>query len=55
MARKLKPLTRTQTEILQAHGLKPHEWRLVKDLSFSIIVQLRISGEHRVLEKSKKL
>lgn len=55
MARKLKPLTPTQAEILRAHGLKPHEWRLTKELSFSIIVQHRISGEHRVLEKSKKL
>lgn len=51
MARKLKALTPTQKELLRAHGLKLHEWRVTQDLMYSMIVQHRITGEFRVIEK----
>ena len=51
MAQKNATPSKTQAEILKAHGLQPHLYTVVKDLPYSMIVKYRITGEFKVLEK----
>lgn len=43
--------TKEQIEAIRAHSLSPYEWFVLKDLTNSMIVQNRDTGEFRVLEK----
>ena len=51
MAQKNATPSKTQAEILKAHGLQPHLYTVVKELPNSMIVKHRITGEFAVLEK----
>lgn len=47
--------TLEQKNLLQANGLKPYMWLVVKNLPNSLIVTHRVTGEFKVLEKGRKL
>ena len=51
MAQKNASTSKSQAEILKAHGLRPQLYTVVKDLPNSMIVKHRITGEFAVLEK----
>lgn len=51
MAQKNATPSKTQAEILKAHGLRPQLYTVVKELPNSMIVKHRITGEFSVLEK----
>ena len=51
MAQKNATPSKTQAEILKAHGLRPQLYTVVKELPNSMIVKHRITGEFTVLEK----
>lgn len=40
-----------QREVMKRHELQPHMWTVVKELTYSMIVRNRITGEFRVIEK----
>lgn len=52
MAQKNATPSKAQAETLQQHGLLRHEWTVVKELTNSMIVRNRESGEFRVLDKN---
>ena len=52
MAQKNATPTKEQAETMQRHGLLRYEWVVVKDLTNSMIVRNRETGEFRVLEKN---
>lgn len=42
---------REQKDILARHGLRPLEWVVIKELTHSLIIKHRITGEFKVIEK----
>ena len=42
-----------QVEILRRNGMNPVSWVIVKELTFSVIVKHRITGEFKVIDKQK--
>lgn len=51
MAQKNSSPSKSQAEILKAHGLQPHLYTVVKEFPNSLIVKHRITGEFKVFEK----
>lgn len=51
MAQKNASPTKQQVEILKKNKLTPVSWVVVKDLTNSMIVKHRITGEFRVIDK----
>lgn len=52
MAQKNATPTKAQMETIQRNGLLPYEWVVVKDLTNSMIVKNRATGEFKVLDKN---
>ena len=42
---------REQKAVLARHGLRPLEWVVIKELTHSLIIKNRITGEFKVVEK----
>jgi len=53
VAQKNATLTKEQKAVLARHGLKDMCWVVVKDLPSSIIIKHRITGEFKLLDKTK--
>ena len=53
MAQKNASPTKEQVEILRRNGMNPVSWVIVKELTFSVIVKHRITGEFKVIDKQK--
>lgn len=51
MAQKNSTPTKEQARVLEKHGLKAVLWVVVKELSGSMIVKHRITGEFKVISK----
>lgn len=51
MAQKKATPSKAQAEIIKRHGFQPHLYTVVKELPNSLIVNHRITGEYKVLEK----
>lgn len=54
MAQKNATPNKAQIEILRRNGLGRCEWTVVKDLTNSLIVMNRFTGEFKVLDKIDK-
>ena len=55
MAKRGKPLTREQKEIVSGHGLNVKEWRFVKQISESYMQFVNVeTGQHKSLDVYKK-
>lgn len=52
MAQKNATPSKEQAEIIQQHGLLRYEWTVVKDLTNTMIVRNRETGEFKVLDKN---
>lgn len=53
MAKRKKPITEAQKEVMRYHGLSPNLWEVQQDLPNCMIVRHRITGDFRVIEKNK--
>lgn len=53
MAQKNATPTKEQKAVLARHGLKDMCWVVVKELPSSMIVKHRITGEFKLLDKTK--
>ena len=51
MAQKNATPSNAQAEILKRHGLQPFAWTVIQDLTNSMIVKHRVTGEFKVIEK----
>lgn len=51
MAQKNATPSKKQTEIIKRNGLNAQCWTVVKELSNSMIVRNRITGEFKVIDK----
>lgn len=51
MAQKNATPTKEQSKVLNRNGLKPALWTIVKELTHSMIVKQRITGEFKVISK----
>lgn len=51
MAQKNATPSKAQAEVLKRNGLQPLTWTVVKELTNSMIVRNRITGEFKVINK----
>lgn len=51
MAQKNATPTVEQSKVLAHNGLRPEVWTVVKDLTYSMIIRNRITGEYRTVGK----
>lgn len=51
MAQKNATPTREQQAAMKRGGLKPEWWTVVRDLTYSLIVRNKLTGEFKYIEK----
>ena len=51
MAQKNATPSKEQSRIIQANGLTPIEWAVLKDLNHSMIIKHRITHEVKLIDK----
>lgn len=49
-----KKLTRTQKEIVSAHGLNTEHWSLVQEMEFYLRIINKQTGQTRMIDKFRK-
>lgn len=49
-----KKLTRSQKECLMAHGLNPHDWRLISETEFSYHIINKEKKTTKLVDKFRK-